>query len=429
MFLLIDPCVEATISPITRYLTLGTLVLLILWEFLQFLSKAFTCEILEYFSWQNVLEAALLGLSSACFVVEFIMIKSSKDCGTYSGLQMHLLGWALFLAWIDLTLFLGRFDVFGKHIYRSWHVMKNVAWSMIVYVPILLAFAFAFHCFLKNDEIFEGTTASILKVFTMVLGEFYFEDHYVYDKVKETNGSQFSVQIMFVMFMIYGGMIIVNLITAWIVVNQKNSDTERILAKQRIQEISGMTKMFAYCSDKKGSINVPSTLHINSIKDSKDLTGCLQFFQFFHDLKRWLLDFSFDTQMLRASTLWEIKTDDNESPSDSILRKVPPLAPDSLIDLTLARLAMKKKKRLELMECIKQIQHKKGYKTCGRCLQPVPEGFKLEYIGLKQGLFQERRKVDFRLRNAAFRAFVWSSNLFCFPQQRFAEKILVATVP
>merc|ERR1719203_955323 len=59
-----DDCVEATISPITRYLTLGTLVLLIIWEFLQFLSKAFTREILEYFSWQNVLEVALLGLSS-----------------------------------------------------------------------------------------------------------------------------------------------------------------------------------------------------------------------------------------------------------------------------------------------------------------------------------------------------------------------------
>ena len=372
-----DPCVEATISPITRYLTLSTLVLLILWEFLQFLSKAFTCEILEYFSWQNVLEVALLGLSSACFVVEFIMIKSNNDCGTYSGLQMHLLGWALFLAWIDLTLFLGRFDVFGKHIYRSWHVMKNVAWSMIVYVPILLAFAFAFHCFLKNDEIFEGTTASVLKVFTMVLGEFDFEDHYVYDKVKETNGSQFSVQIMFVMFMIYGGMIIVNLITAWIVVNQKNSDTERILAKQRIQEISGMTYMFAYRSDKKGSINVPSNLHISSIKDSRDLTGCARFLQFFQDLKRWLLDFSFDTHMLRASRLWEIKTDDKS------FKKLPPHAPISLIELTLARLAMKKKKRLELMECIKQIQDKKGYKTCGRCLQPVPEGFKLEYIGLR----------------------------------------------
>ena len=378
-FLLIDPddCVEATISPITRYLTLGTLVLLILWEFLQFLSKAFTCEILEYFSWQNVLEVALLGLSSACFVVEFIMIKSSKDCGTYSGLQMHLLGWALFLAWIDLTLFLGRFDVFGKHIYRSWHVMKNVAWSMIVYIPILLAFAFAFHCFLKNDEIFEGTMASVLKVLTMVLGEFDFEDHYVYDKVKETNGSQFSVQIMFVMFMIYGGMIIVNLITAWIVVNQKNSETERILAKQRIQEISGMTYMFAYCSDKKGSINVPSTLHISSIKDSKDLKGFSRVFQFFRDLKRWLLDFSFDTHMLRSSTLWEINTD------DTTFKKLPPHAPISLIELTLARLAMKKKKRLELMECIKQIQDKKEYKTCGRCLQPVPEGFKLEYIGLK----------------------------------------------
>ena len=47
----------------------------------------------------------------------------------------------------------------------------------------------------------------------------------------------------------------------------------------------------------------------------------------------------------------------------------------------------------------------------------------------QQGLFQERRKVDFPLRNAAFRAFVWRCSLFCFPQQRFTEKISIATVP
>ena len=79
-----------------------------------------------------------------------------------SGWQEHILGWALFLAWIDLTIILGRFDVFGRHIYRSWHVMKNVAWSMIVYVPIMFAFASAFHCFLDHHNTFQGSQLKLI---------------------------------------------------------------------------------------------------------------------------------------------------------------------------------------------------------------------------------------------------------------------------
>ena len=67
-----------------------------------------------------------------------------------SGAQEHLLGWALFFAWIDLTVFLARFDLFGRPIYLSWHVLSNVAWSMIVYIPTVVAFAAGFHCFLKR---------------------------------------------------------------------------------------------------------------------------------------------------------------------------------------------------------------------------------------------------------------------------------------
>ena len=376
-----DPCVEATICSIARYLTCGSLCLLILWEFLQLLSKILSKEFFEYFSWQNVIEVILLSLSSTFLIIEFVLFdKMEYDCGRYSGLQMHLLGWALFLAWIDLTLFLGRFDIFGKHIYRSWHVMKNVAWSMTVYIPILLAFASAFHCFLKNDWIFEGTVASVLKVLTMYLGEFNFEGHFVHDRVNQNNGSQISAQIMFIMFFIYGSVIIVNLITAWIVVNQKDaSDTDVILAKQRIQEISGISnKAFNSCSGQKDdSMNVPPTLLISSSEGSKDSRV---FFRVISGLKKWFLDFSFDSHMITASALWEIETDDLQA---SMKKQIPPYVSISLIDLTIKRLEMKQKKRLELRECIKQIQDKGGYKTCGRCLQPVPEGFTLEYVGLK----------------------------------------------
>merc|ERR1719203_2761049 len=156
-----------------------------------------------------------------------------------------------------------------------------------------------------------------------------------------------------------------------------------ILAKQRIQEISGITKAFNSCSGQPdGSMNVPSTLLISSSEGSKDSRI---FFRVISGLKKWFLDFSFDSHMITASALWEIKTDDIKTDDlpESMKKQIPPYVSLSLINLTIKRLEMKQKKRLELRECIKQIQDKGGYKTCGRCLQPVPEGFTLEYVGLK----------------------------------------------
>ena len=96
----------------------------------------------------------------------------------------------------------------------------------------MMAYAMAFHCFLIEDEIFSGPVTSFMKVLTMVLGEFEFETHFHYDIVEESSGQNFSVQILFLFFVVYGGIIMMNLITATIVVNQRDaSDSELILIK------------------------------------------------------------------------------------------------------------------------------------------------------------------------------------------------------
>ena len=208
---------------VTRYFSWIFLWFLTGIEILQFLTKLMMAisekdvsELWEYFSKQNVCEVIMLGLCQIFFGLQYNYLRG----GEKPALIEDFLGWALFVAWIDLTIFLGRFDMFGKHIYRSWHVMKNVAFSMAVYIPIMMAFACAFHCFLIYNEVFQGQTASFLKVLTMVLGEFDYQDNFLYDKVKESKDSKFSVQIMLIMFIIYGSLIIMNLITAWIVITQ-----------------------------------------------------------------------------------------------------------------------------------------------------------------------------------------------------------------
>ena len=104
---------------ITCYLSMGLLSLLLLVEFLQFFSKCREGEPLEYFGMQNITEFIMFGLTIALFVVQWRddeMKFKSKDSDedwveektkTNHCAQKHLLGWILFLAWMDLTIFLG----------------------------------------------------------------------------------------------------------------------------------------------------------------------------------------------------------------------------------------------------------------------------------------------------------------------------------
>ena len=167
--------------------------LLLIFELLQFLSKIKEGELNEYFGMQNSTELVMFMLTIALFVTQW----NDKEMNSKEGeswedqdrdenhlFQKHLLGWTLFLAWMDLTIFLGKMDFFGRHIYMSWQIMRSMFLNLAVFIPSLIAFASAFHCFLINNEIFEGPIASVLKTFEMLLGEVDFAGNFLYDNVK-----------------------------------------------------------------------------------------------------------------------------------------------------------------------------------------------------------------------------------------------------
>ena len=86
-------------------------------------------------------------------------------------------------------------EKFGQNIFMSIGVIKEVAWATIVYLPSMMAFASAFHCFLLGDPIFESWITSALKVLTMVIGEYNFDHHFAYHAVKSNGGRNISIQV------------------------------------------------------------------------------------------------------------------------------------------------------------------------------------------------------------------------------------------
>ena len=107
----------------------------------------------------------------------------------------HLAAWSVFLAWIDLTLLLGRIDYLGEYIFMATTIARRLIAFMFVYVPSFIAFAFAFNILLHSARLFRGPGSAILKTLTMALGELEFGSYFAYYKVESSGGANVSVQV------------------------------------------------------------------------------------------------------------------------------------------------------------------------------------------------------------------------------------------
>ena len=52
----------------TKYLAMVSWFLLLLWEFMQLISKILSRRLSEYFSWQNITEVTMISLTAAFFI-------------------------------------------------------------------------------------------------------------------------------------------------------------------------------------------------------------------------------------------------------------------------------------------------------------------------------------------------------------------------
>jgi hypothetical protein len=211
---------------------------------------------------------------------------------------------------------------------------------LAVFIPSLIAFASAFHCFLTNNEVFEGPVASILKTFEMMLGEVDFSDNFMYDSVLATEGANHSVQLMMIVFIIYMILIVMNLIVALMVNKMDVSEAEVILAKQRIEEISSMADLTSVicscfrnvCSSQKKE--QPSTVCI-TVKPKKERNG--------------FYDYIFSK--------WQLNDHDSTACKEITIGRFRQFHPtNSLVDETIEMLKGKKTSKLELMKEVKDVQ-------------------------------------------------------------------------
>ena len=212
----------------TKAAIIGTLIILALIEIAQCLGKRYKKRFWKsYISFQNFVEVSVI------LGTIFFLWKSPSDIESAG----HIGGWTIFFAWMNFTAYLCQISRFGRAIYSSLHVTKKIMKALIIFIPSLVGFTAAFHMFLHGNEHFHDFLRSFLKVIVMMLGEYEFEDNFTYTKVQDFGGRGISLQLIFVLFTIYGSIIVMNLLVA-MMVNQMNlEEAEALLQTHRVEEI------------------------------------------------------------------------------------------------------------------------------------------------------------------------------------------------
>ena len=123
-------------------------------------------NIKRYFtSMDNIFELAILIGVFGYFISLF----------TYPLASVHFGAWTIILAWIEMTYMLGRISNIGLFIYMVVHVLKTIIRFLLIYTPILLAFATAFFILLPNAESFHNYPSSWIKVSLLIFSQIYHE--------------------------------------------------------------------------------------------------------------------------------------------------------------------------------------------------------------------------------------------------------------
>ena len=157
----------------------------------------------------------------------------------------HAAAWMIFLAWIDLTLYVAKVDIIGEYIYMTVIVCKTIFWCLLIYIPSYMAFTFGFYILLKSNPAVQSYTATFIKVLAMKAGELDYKDDFDYHQIEENGGSNISVQIMFVFFLICISLIVMNLLLAVTVNKTENLviESKKMRAVERINNVDNVNNM------------------------------------------------------------------------------------------------------------------------------------------------------------------------------------------
>ena len=185
-------------------------------------------------SWEDKMEALLIVFTILYLVGVFVFPVS---------ILKHFTAWAVFLAWMELALLLGRFPGIGIYVHMFTKVSKVLVLYVIVYAPVILGFSFVFYILLSNKDTFMNPPNAIIKTFVMLIGELEYEENFL---LQMSGDGKFSTQLVLVVFLLLGCIVIMNLLVGLAVseIDKLRKQANEIRLKLRVEELIRQEDLF-----------------------------------------------------------------------------------------------------------------------------------------------------------------------------------------
>ncbi|XP_074658298.1 transient receptor potential cation channel subfamily A member 1 homolog isoform X1 [Tubulanus polymorphus] len=203
---------------------------------------------LHYLTMENFIEWVM-------YVTAILLVMDFTDCQSEIGIreawQWQVGAASIFLAWIDLVLFIRKVPRFGIYVVMFTDVFRTFLRFFVVFVLFILAFAFAFYMLLQNQVTFNSFGKTLVKTMVMMIGEMEYEGvfHTLDGSYAGNHFYPITMYILFVGFLIVMSIIIMNLLVGLAVDDIKAVQEQAVLKRLAMQvelalEVEGILPQF-----------------------------------------------------------------------------------------------------------------------------------------------------------------------------------------
>ncbi|KAK3103049.1 hypothetical protein FSP39_016076 [Pinctada imbricata] len=227
-----DAAVAANITQdlfakIGKYVIMG----LAAWNLLRELLQIYQAK-LNYLGVENLMEW-ITYVAALLLVIDFETCQ--RDTGFRFNWQWSLGAMSIFLAWIDLVLFLQKFPRFGIYVVMFKDILNTFLSFFLVFVLFIVAFGFGFYALLQNQDPFATPWEALIKTTVMMIGEFEYETIFYSDVSAHKDYHPEMTFIMFVVFLIIMSIILMNLLVGLAVDDIKAVQEKAALRRMAMQ--------------------------------------------------------------------------------------------------------------------------------------------------------------------------------------------------
>ncbi|KAI0226875.1 hypothetical protein LSAT2_022672 [Lamellibrachia satsuma] len=214
---------------IGKYVIIGLAALNLIREIFQLFTAKW-----NYFGWENLMEW-ITYISALLLVIDFSQCQ--QDTGIRMGWQWQLAAVAVFLAWMDLVLFIRKLPRFGIYVVMFTDILRTFTQFFPVFFLFIVAFGLAFFVLMQNQYAFRRPEFSLLKTSVMMIGEFEFENIFYNqnDVHKETLYYSAISYTLFVIFLVLMAILVTNLLVGLAVDDIKAVQEQAILKRLAMQ--------------------------------------------------------------------------------------------------------------------------------------------------------------------------------------------------